>query len=70
MPRERATYRDNLQDILEFFNGRRLLTVADVKTYTGLTDYRTLKKRFPFTKNTISAPVLARCLSPQGGDDP
>ena len=63
MSRERPGYRDNLQDILEFFDGRRLLTVADVKTYTGLTDYRTIKSRFPFNGRYISAVTLARCMS-------
>lgn len=68
MAREKLGYRDNLQDILEFFGGRRLLSKADVKKYTGVRDYRTLDNRFPFTDGRISAPVLARCLSPQGGE--
>ena len=55
MSRERYGYRENLQDILEFFGGRRVLTIADVKRYTGLHDYRTLKSRFPFQNNSISA---------------
>jgi hypothetical protein len=59
------TYDDNLRDVLAYFNGRRLLTVADVKRYTGLTDYRTIKRRFPFDGRYISAPTLARCLSGQ-----
>jgi hypothetical protein len=59
------TYDDNLRDVLAYFDGRRLLTVADVKRYTGLTDYRTIKRRFPFDGRYISAPTLARCLSGQ-----
>lgn len=66
MPRERPAYRDNLQDILEFFGGRRLLTIQDVRAYTGLVDQRTIKRHFPFDGRFISAPTLARCLS--GGD--
>lgn len=67
MPRELPAYRDNLQDILEFTNGRRILTVRDVKAYTGIADTRTAKKRYPFDKNlTISAPTLARCMA--GGE--
>lgn len=65
MSRERFVYRDNLADILEFTDGRRLLTIADVKRYTGLTDYRTIKRRFPFDDGYISAATLARCLSPE-----
>lgn len=63
MSRENFGYRENLQDILEFFNGKRLLTVADVKSYTGIADTRTAKRRFPFHENAISAPTLAACLS-------
>lgn len=58
-----TTYRDNLRDVLDFFDGKRMLTVADVRRYTGLVDYRTVRKKFPFVENMISAPTLARCLS-------
>ena len=63
---ERAGYRETLQDILEFSGGRRLLSIADVKRYTGLSDYRTIKRRFPIKDGCIAAPMLAKCLS--GGD--
>lgn len=66
MSREKAGYRENLTDILSFTNGRRLLSVSEVKAYTGLTDYRTIKRRFPFKDNYISAPTLAMCLSDGG----
>lgn len=67
MPRERPAYRDNLQDILEFTGGKRLLTVDDVRRYTGLKDCRTIKRRFPyFSQGAIAAATLARCLA--GGD--
>lgn len=67
MPREFPAYRDNLQDILDFFDGRRMLTVSDVRKYTGLADARTIKRRFPyFSGDYISAPTLARCMA--GGD--
>ena len=63
MSRERVGYRENLQDILEFSNGRRMLSVKEVSAYTGLTDYRAIKKRFPFQDNFISAATLAMCLA-------
>lgn len=66
MPRERTGYRENLQDILEFFDGKRLLSLGDVKTYTGLVDDRSVKRRFPITNNYISAATLALYLS--GGE--
>lgn len=66
MPRENPAFRDNLQDILEFFGGRRVLNLTDVRNYTGLSDNRTVKHHFPFNGNIISAVTLARCLA--GGD--
>ena len=51
--------RANLEDILAYTGGRRLLTLADVREYTGVRDNRTLKSRFSFTKGYISAPTLA-----------
>lgn len=67
MPREKPTYRDNLQDILEFFDGKRILSLDDVRRYTGMVDNRTIKRNFPFNGRYISAATLARCLS-DGGD--
>lgn len=66
MPRERPAYRDNLQDILEFFGGKRVLSIQDVRQYTGMVDLRTIKRHFPVRDGIISAATLARCLS--GGD--
>ncbi len=66
MPRERTGFRENLADILEFSGGKRLLTLGEVKSYTGLLDNRTLKKRFPFSNGYISAVTLAMYLA--GGD--
>lgn len=66
MSREKETYRENLQDVLEFFDGRRMLTIKDVSQYTGIRDYRAIKKRFPFTGTYISAPTLASCLAGGG----
>ena len=68
MSRERFAYRDNLQDILEYFEGRRALSASDVRKYLGFRDNRTVKRRFPFKDGYISAPLLARCLS--GGCEP
>lgn len=68
MSREKEGFRENLQDILEFFHGKRLLTLSDVRRYTGLADDRTIKRRFPVlaAQGDISAVMLARCMS--GGD--
>lgn len=66
MPRERPAYRDNLQDILEFFGGKRVLSIQDVRQYTGMVDLRTIKRHFPVRDGIISAATLARYLS--GGD--
>lgn len=60
---EPFAYRDNLEQILAFTGGRQLLTVAEVRRFTGLKDSRTIKRRFPyFVDNCISAATLARCM--------
>ena len=63
MSRERIGYRETLEDILDFFDGRRMLNLSDVKAYTGLKENRTLKSRFPFRNHYIAATTLAMCLS-------
>lgn len=63
MSREHPAYRDNLEDLLTFFGGKRILSVQDVCRYTGR-DHRWVKSRFQMTaKNGISVPTLARKLS-------
>lgn len=62
MPREREDYRDNLEDLLEFFGGKRLISKIEAANYLGL-DPRTAAKRFDIGKNGISLPTLARRLS-------
>ena len=62
MSREKDGYREILQDILEFSSGRRMLTVKEVSAYTGIADYRAIKKRFHFVDNYISVFVLAKHL--------
>lgn len=63
---ENAYYRDNLAQILQFSQGRNLLTISDVRRFTGIMDSRTIRKRFPISQNgTISAATLARCMCPQ-----
>jgi hypothetical protein len=56
------TAREIYNDILNVC-GKRILTVADVKRYTGLVDYRTIKRRFSFDGTTISAWTLAKQLA-------
>lgn len=60
---EALGYRDVLEDILAFTEGRRVMTIAEVSKYTGLKDYRTIKKRYPrFENGCIPVPVLARLM--------
>ena len=63
MSREKAAYRQNLEDILTFTGGRRLLSMSDVRQYTGLKDNRSVKKHFPIVDGYISAATLASCLA-------
>lgn len=66
MSRERDGYRETLADILEFTGNKRLLTLRDVKSYTGLADDRTVKHRYPIKDGYIAATMLALCLA--GGE--
>lgn len=64
---ESFAYRDNLEDILAFTGGKRMLTVGEVGRYTGLVDPRTVRRQFPYFQNgKISAPTLARLMSGGG----
>lgn len=58
--REKDGYRENLEQILTFSNGRSLLSLKDVRDYTGIKDNRTLKKRYSFNNGFISAAQLAK----------
>lgn len=67
MGREKAAYRDNLADILDYTDGRRLLSLAEAARYLGK-DTRWVEKMI-FTpcgktvKEGISAATLARFLA-------
>lgn len=60
MARELPTYRDELEEILKFFNGKRVLTKEDVKRYTGRGD-KWVASHFP--KKEYSAVSLAHTLA-------
>ena len=57
---EHPEYRNNLEQVLAFSNGRQMLTVGEVKQFTGIRHYQTIHKRFPFVGGYISAATLAR----------
>lgn len=59
---EHPDYRANLEQVLAFSDGRQMLTIGDVKQFTGIRHYQTLHKRFPFVNGYISAATLARCM--------
>lgn len=59
---ERIDYRNNLEQVLAFSQGRQMLTLKEVKEFTGIRHYQTLHKRFPFVDGYISAATLARCM--------
>lgn len=63
MAREKELFRTNLQLLLEFFPGKRLLRPFEVAKYLGI-DVRTVKKKYKFDDdNYISTTVLASQLS-------
>ena len=62
MPLEPEAFRDTLQDILTFFDDKRVLRVCEVSRYTGL-NRKTVAKRYSFKAGYISAVVLAKEMS-------
>ena len=67
MPREKESYRDNLEGIIEFLrnkyhDSRRFLTLRDTMEYTGFS-YKVVHNRFGVDRNGISAEKFARLLS-------
>lgn len=67
MPREKESYRDNLEGIIEFLrnkynDSRRFLTIRDAMEYTGFS-YKIVHNRFGVDRNGISAEKFARLLS-------
>ena len=60
---EHPAYRDNLEQILKFTGGKQVLTVSQVREFTGMVDSRTIRRHFPIMKGGyISAATMARCL--------
>ena len=59
MPREPLAYRDVLEGLLSFFDGKRRLTAVDVARHDGC-DRRTAQKRYAIPKDGIEIYVLAR----------
>lgn len=59
---EHPDYRANLEQVLEYFDGKQCLCISDVKRFTGIVDSRTAKRKFPFSGTTITASALARAL--------
>lgn len=63
MPREKESYRDNLERICQALPDKgEMLSKSDVAKFTGL-NHRTVAKIFSFKGNYISKAVLARELS-------
>jgi hypothetical protein len=59
---EHIDYRNNLEQVLKFSEGRQMLTIGEVMKFTGMKHYQTIHKRFPFVDGYISAATLARCM--------
>ena len=60
---EPFAYRENLEQILDFSQGRQMLSITEVGRFTGIVDQRAIKRRFPyFIGGKISAATLARCM--------
>ncbi len=62
MARELESYRDNVEDLLRFFDDRRLLSVTDVARYLCISRDRA-RRQFGVTADGITIPTLARKLA-------
>ena len=63
--KEAEAYRENLESILGFTDGKHYLTQARAATYLGVTR-QTAAKRFSITHDGISAETLAKRLAVLG----
>lgn len=63
MPKEMDGYRDELEQILKFFDGKRVLKATEVARYTGKSD-DWCRAKFGITAgHPISATQLARAMT-------
>ena len=63
MPREKESYRDNLERIKDMYPDKEMLSLKEASEFIGL-NYRTVKKMFSFNRfNKISVATLAREMS-------
>ena len=63
MPREKESYRDNLERIKEKYPDKEMLRICEVSEFLGI-HRRTIKKMFDFNdRNYISVASLARQMS-------
>lgn len=66
---EKKFYRENLEQILQYTHGRHLLSIKDVRGFTGIKDSRTIRRYYPMSRDGyISAATLASCLSVSARD--
>lgn len=56
--KEKELFRDNLERIDRAFPDREILTIGELKRYTGLSDNRTVRK---FLKMDNGQKVLSKC---------
>ena len=61
MPREKESYRDILESLLEFSQGRHLLKASEAASFLGLCR-QTVVKKYSFKDGYITAETLAREL--------
>lgn len=62
MPKEKQSYRDNLERIIAFYPGKEMLNISEVSRFLGLSRYA-VKRRFKFNQNYISIAALASQMS-------
>ena len=69
MPREKESYRDNLERLMDRFPGKEILSLTEVSQYTGMGYRQLMSSDIPLKRTSkrgnyfISAASLARWLS-------
>ena len=55
MPREKESYRDNLERLMDRFPGKEILSLTEVSQYTGM-GYASFEESYPYRQTVLSQP--------------
>lgn len=67
MPREKESYRDNLEAVMTRFPGKEVLTLSDVLQYTGMGYRQLMSSDIPLKEQASEATTSFRQQASQDG---